>query len=121
MPLAIAMVVVSGLHAFVAVRIGVDLVGNWLVDRFPKPTDRPPGASVIPASTATLAATVVAIIAMIGTAKAVWLVNPATNARLKGLLARRPLLHDSTSSQSKASLSCMTELSQDRPPTSTTW
>ena len=86
MPVAIAMVVASGVLAFLAVRIGANVVGHWLVDRFPKPSDKLPGAPVFPATTVMLAAIVVGIVAMIGAARTVWSVNPATEARRKGAL-----------------------------------
>ena len=90
-PVAIAMVVASGVFAFLAVRFGANVVGHWLVDRFPKPSDRSPGAPVFPPATVTAAATVVGFVAMVGAARAVWSVNPATEARRKGALGEEAL------------------------------
>jgi hypothetical protein len=77
----VAMVVVSGIVAFLAVRFGADLVLHWIENRLFAPTFRKPRFTPFPASTVTTAAFVVGIVAMIGAARAMWSANPVSEGR----------------------------------------
>jgi hypothetical protein len=75
--IAIAVGIAAGVLTFLAVRFGLAPVLHSAVDQLFRPVHRsPPKHVVVPASTATDAATIVAVIALIGTLRTMWPVKP---------------------------------------------
>jgi hypothetical protein len=72
--IAFAVAIACGILAFLAVRFGLQPVFHFVVDRLVRTPHRP---SVVPASTATTAAKIVAVVVMIGALRTMWPVKTA--------------------------------------------
>ena len=77
--IAIAVGIGAGILTFLAVRFGLAPVLHSVVDQLFRPVHRsPPKHVVVPASTATDAATIVAVVVMIGVLRVIWPVKSAS-------------------------------------------